>query len=83
MENGSNWFDEANWSDLNGSSPAWGKGGAGAALNGALFPCFGGAGLGGGALLFFGGRAGVGLSDRGNSGGLITANGSAPNESGF
>ena len=38
-------------------------GGAGAARRGVLLECFGGAGLGGGALFFFGGKAGVGLSD--------------------
>lgn len=37
-------------------------GGGGAALNGVLFVDLGGAGLGGAALLFFGGNAGVGLS---------------------
>ena len=39
-------------------------GGGGAARNGVLFDDLGGAGLGGGALLFLGGSAGVGLSDR-------------------
>lgn len=39
-------------------------GGGGAARSGVLLVDLGGAGLGGGALLFLGGSAGVGLSDR-------------------
>lgn len=66
--------------DLKGS--AWGgTGGAGAALVGPGFeaplpPTLGGAGRGGGALLFFGGRAGVGLS--GLRGAELDPKGSAP-----
>lgn len=62
-------------------SAARGTGGAGAALIGPgfgaiLFPALGGAGRGGGALLFFGGRAGVGLSGLG--GAALDSKGSAP-----
>lgn len=60
--NGSKAWLELNESLLNASSEL--DGGAGAARRGVvLLACFGGAGLGGGALLFFGGSAGVGLSD--------------------
>ena len=73
-------FCEENESEPNGSrlslngsklelNPEWVAdwsftGGGGAARNGVLLHDLGGAGLGGGGLLFFGGRAGVGLSDR-------------------
>lgn len=65
---------------LKGSAEV-GTGGAGAALVGPgleapLPPTLGGAGRGGGALLFFGGRAGVGLSDLG--GAAVDPKGSAP-----
>lgn len=65
---------------LKGSAEV-GTGGAGAALVGpgleaTLPPTLGGAGRGGGALLFFGGRAGVGLSDLG--GAAVDPKGSAP-----
>lgn len=50
--NAAAWFDAASL-----------LGGGGAALKGVLLVDLGGAGLGGGALLFFGGKAGVGLSD--------------------
>ena len=54
---------EPNGSFLNASVALEWVGGAGAALRGVLLACLGGAGRGGGALLFFGGNAGVGLSD--------------------
>lgn len=66
---------------LKGSAVAGGAGtgGAGAALVGpglvGVLPTFGGAGRGGGALPFLGGRAGVGLS---GLGGALPAKGSAP-----
>lgn len=75
-------FCAANGSEfvlLKGSGVGDGVGGAGAARILGPADGRGGAGLGGGCLAFFGGRAGLGLSAR--VGACRFANGSSPNGS--
>lgn len=76
------WFAKGSEFEFaNRSGDGEGIGGAGAARNGPVTPEFpwaerGGAGLGGGCFAFFGGRAGLGLSER--VGACRLANGSSP-----